>query len=162
MKNTIYNQYTRIASTFMGTLKESVFLQKGLLTPEEFVLAGDTLVAKCPTWEWAAADDGKVDTKMPKEKQFLVTKKVPCPKRISDLGSKTVNEVELFPSNEHDSEAIDNIVHMIDEPTTIQEEQPVDLEELENDTNNIFQAMSDDLSDKMRRYDLSITYDYYH
>jgi ubiquitin-like-conjugating enzyme ATG3 len=51
VKNTLYNQYTKIATNFMGTLKESKFLEKGLLTPEEYILAGDTLVAKCPTWE---------------------------------------------------------------------------------------------------------------
>ena len=35
-------------------LKQSQFAEKGVLTPEEFVAAGDNLVAKCPTWEWYA------------------------------------------------------------------------------------------------------------
>ena len=30
----------------------SAFLSKGVLTPEEFVRAGDELVFKCPTWSW--------------------------------------------------------------------------------------------------------------
>jgi ubiquitin-like-conjugating enzyme ATG3 len=34
----------------MGVLKESKFLESGKLTPEEFVLAGDQLTHKCPTW----------------------------------------------------------------------------------------------------------------
>lgn len=33
-------------------LTESSFETKGLLTPEEFVKAGDLLVYKCPTWRW--------------------------------------------------------------------------------------------------------------
>jgi ubiquitin-like-conjugating enzyme ATG3 len=33
-------------------LTESSFEEKGLLTPEEFVKAGDLLVYKCPTWRW--------------------------------------------------------------------------------------------------------------
>jgi ubiquitin-like-conjugating enzyme ATG3 len=33
-----------------GTLKESKFLEKGILTPEEFVMAGEHLTHKCPTW----------------------------------------------------------------------------------------------------------------
>lgn len=33
-------------------LTESSFATKGLLTPEEFVQAGDLLVYKCPTWRW--------------------------------------------------------------------------------------------------------------
>ena len=36
----------------MPVLKESQFAEKGVLTPEEFVVAGDNLVYKCPTWEW--------------------------------------------------------------------------------------------------------------
>lgn len=33
-------------------LTESLFEEKGILTPEEFVKAGDLLVYKCPTWQW--------------------------------------------------------------------------------------------------------------
>jgi ubiquitin-like-conjugating enzyme ATG3 len=32
-------------------MKDSKFLEKGLLTPEEFVIAGDHLTHKCPTWK---------------------------------------------------------------------------------------------------------------
>ena len=34
--------------------------QKGVLTPEEFVAAGDLLVDKCPSWSWEAGDPAKV------------------------------------------------------------------------------------------------------
>jgi ubiquitin-like-conjugating enzyme ATG3 len=37
-------------------LARSGFEERGVLTPEEFVRAGDELVAKCPTWQWAAGD----------------------------------------------------------------------------------------------------------
>lgn len=55
------------------------------------------MVGKCPTWEWASAVDGKVDDKMPPNKQYLVTKKVPCPNRIKDIedAAKAVQEVEV-------------------------------------------------------------------
>jgi hypothetical protein len=36
-------------------LTESSFESKGLLTPEEFVKAGDLLVYKCPTWRWCVS-----------------------------------------------------------------------------------------------------------
>ena len=39
------------AASMMGTLKESRFLEKGVLTPEEFVLAGEHLTHKCNTWQ---------------------------------------------------------------------------------------------------------------
>jgi len=61
-----------------GTLKESKFLQEGVLTPEEFVAAGDLLVFKCPSWSWAAGDPGRAESFLPREKQFLITRKVPC------------------------------------------------------------------------------------
>jgi len=50
IKYTIYKKATDFATNFMGTLKDSKFIEKGVLTPEEFVLAGDHLVHKCNTW----------------------------------------------------------------------------------------------------------------
>lgn len=41
-----------VAEYFMPVLTTSQFQDKGVLTPEEFVAAGDNLVFKCPTWEW--------------------------------------------------------------------------------------------------------------
>lgn len=32
----------------------SAFKKKGVLSISEFILAGDNLVAKCPTWSWLA------------------------------------------------------------------------------------------------------------
>jgi len=39
-----------MAAAMMGPLKDSKFLEKGVLTPEEFVLAGEHLTHKCNTW----------------------------------------------------------------------------------------------------------------
>ncbi|MCO5595974.1 hypothetical protein L7F22_050026 [Adiantum nelumboides] len=33
----------------------SAFKEKGVLTPDEFVVAGDNLVGKCPTWSWPSS-----------------------------------------------------------------------------------------------------------
>lgn len=63
------------------TLKHSAFLSKGLLTPEEFVRAGDELVYRCPTWSWQG---GKVSY-LPSDKQYLITRNVPCRDRVSAL-----------------------------------------------------------------------------
>ena len=40
-KNKANNLYMAVATPFVGGLKDSKFLEKGVLTPEEFVLAGD-------------------------------------------------------------------------------------------------------------------------
>ena len=52
VKNKANNLLMSVATPFMGVLTESKFLEKGILTPEEFVNAGDQLTAKCPTWTW--------------------------------------------------------------------------------------------------------------
>ena len=51
IKNTIYKGYVNAMTPLIGTLKESKFLEKGVLTPEEFVIAGDNLTHKCSTWK---------------------------------------------------------------------------------------------------------------
>jgi len=66
-------------------LKSSAFLERGVLTPEEFVLAGDELVFKCPTWSWESGDPTKTKSHLPVAKQYLVTRNVPCPNRASAL-----------------------------------------------------------------------------
>ncbi|CAM9524945.1 unnamed protein product, partial [Heterosigma akashiwo] len=33
-------------------LKNSAFTERGVITPEEFVEAGDNLIYKCPNWSW--------------------------------------------------------------------------------------------------------------
>lgn len=67
------------------TLKKSAFLEKGVLTPEEFVLAGDELVFRCPTWSWEAGDPSRAKPYLPLDKQFLVTRNVPCQNRVSSM-----------------------------------------------------------------------------
>ena len=48
--NSINKGFRAVATPFVGVLKDSKFLEKGVLTPEEFVIAGDQLTHKCPTW----------------------------------------------------------------------------------------------------------------
>jgi ubiquitin-like-conjugating enzyme ATG3 len=67
------------------TLKSSAFLTRGVLTPEEFVKAGDELVYKCPTWTWEGGDPSKRKAHLPPDKQFVMTRNVPCTARVSSL-----------------------------------------------------------------------------
>lgn len=76
-------------------ITESRFPETGMLTPEEFVAAGDMLVSKCPTWQWSAGDAAKVRPHLPPEKQFLVTRSVPCQQRAADLGPAPGDEAEF-------------------------------------------------------------------
>lgn len=92
---------TKNATTAMGyfwktremltpTLKQSAFLTKGILTPDEFVRAGDELVYRCPTWSWCGGGIGP-KSYLPPEKQFLITRNVPCRDRVATLERVTID-----------------------------------------------------------------------
>ena len=67
-------------------LTESAFLESGVLTPEEFVKAGDELVFRCPTWEWSSSSKAsKQKAYLPPDKQYLITRNVPCRNRVAAL-----------------------------------------------------------------------------
>lgn len=74
--NSLRDKYTPVTST-------STFRKTGQITPEEFLAAGDYLVFKFPTWSWADADPAsKRVSYLPAGKQFLVTRNVPCHRRL--------------------------------------------------------------------------------
>lgn len=76
--NTIRDKYTPVSHT-------STFRKTGQITPEEFLAAGDYLVFKFPTWSWADAEsDAKRVSYLPPGKQYLVTRNVPCNRRLDD------------------------------------------------------------------------------
>lgn len=62
-----------VISSVKPTLKNSKFYTEGVLTPEEYVEAGDFLTQKCPTWKWFSAAEGHYEPKLPKTKQYLKT-----------------------------------------------------------------------------------------
>ena len=77
------------------TLKSSAFLERGVLTPEEFVAAGDELVFKCPTWQWSGGEASKRKHYLPATKQFLVTNNVPCAQRASAIEGASLSELAV-------------------------------------------------------------------
>jgi len=48
-------------------------------------MAGDYLVFKCPTWSWASGNLDKRRDYLPPDKQFLITRNVPCQKRVRQM-----------------------------------------------------------------------------
>ena len=82
--------------TFVNTLRDTYypashntnFREEGKITPDEFITAGDYLVYKFPSWSWSAASSpSRKVSYLPENKQFLVTRGVPCRRRLGNQGS---------------------------------------------------------------------------
>lgn len=102
VKDKIYQTGVKFAADFVPTLLVSKFLEEGVLTPEEFVAAGDLLVFKCPTWSWESGDPKKASKDLPKEKQFLITRNVPCSQRAENLGKGSIEKSVSMGGGEDD------------------------------------------------------------
>jgi ubiquitin-like-conjugating enzyme ATG3 len=83
--STFFQKFHNARESLVPTLTTSAFLSKGVLTPAEFVAAGDELVYKCPTWSWESGDPSCVRAHLPPNKQYLVTRNVPCSERCSTV-----------------------------------------------------------------------------
>lgn len=72
---------------FTPHAEDGSFMDKGWINAKEFVEAGDQLVYKCPTWKWSGGEVKKRKSYLPSDKQYLVTRNVPCSHRILDRES---------------------------------------------------------------------------
>ncbi|OWM75706.1 autophagy-related protein 3 [Punica granatum] len=82
----------KLHEAFKGTVERitsprtvSAFKEKGVLSVNEFIIAGDNLVSKCPTWSWESGEPSKRKPYLPAEKQFLITRNVPCLRRAASV-----------------------------------------------------------------------------
>jgi len=81
----VYSLFHSLRTSVTPVLQTSKFTESGVLTPEEFVQAGDFLVFKCPTWSWASGVESKRVSYLPPDKQYLITRNVPCAKRVKQM-----------------------------------------------------------------------------
>ncbi|KAJ3008459.1 Arabinose-proton symporter (Arabinose transporter) [Thoreauomyces humboldtii] len=86
MASTFHSIFHSAREYLNPLLKSSKFVETGVLTPEEYVLAGDFLVYKCPTWSWCAGETSKRRDYLPADKQYLITRNVPCLQRVKEYG----------------------------------------------------------------------------
>ncbi|CAO1596910.1 E2-like enzyme [Xanthoria calcicola] len=83
--NLLHSTLDTLRDRFAPITHNSTFRTTGQITPEEFLLAGDYLVYKFPTWAWSdASPPAKRVSYLPAGKQYLVTRGVPCHRRLDD------------------------------------------------------------------------------
>ena len=83
--NVLHSTLSSLRDRLAPISHTSTFRTTGQITPEEFVLAGDYMVYKFPTWSWAdASEPSRRVNYLPNGKQFLVTRGVPCHRRLDE------------------------------------------------------------------------------
>lgn len=83
--NLIHSTLDTLRDRWAPISHTSTFRATGQVTPQEFVLAGDYLVYKFPTWSWSdASTPSKRVSYLPPTKQFLITRGVPCHRRLDE------------------------------------------------------------------------------
>lgn len=122
MLHRLGDTYRSVVSSLSRTSAESRFLEAGTLTPDEFVEAGEQLVFKFPTWQWEAGEPSKRASYLPADKQFLITRNVPCKDRVRALDyvldHKTRTEDEwLLPETANSGQAGDGELRDVDDLT---------------------------------------------
>jgi len=187
--NSVKSGGLKVAEFLTPVLKESKFQETGVITPEEFVAAGDHLVHHCPSWQWAGGSSDCVRDYLPPEKQFLITRNVPCYKRCRQMEYRGELEkvldsedpeggwVDTHHFQETDPSALAVTVKemVLEEPTTGEQsdsdaEEAIDMEEfvesgmLEEDSATIEAVQEEPNASggeilSTRTYDLNITYD---
>lgn len=182
IKTKINNAYRSVAEKVMGEMTESTFLTKGQLMPEEFVIAGDALVSKCPTWSWESGSESKLNPSLPDDKQYLLIRDVPCRIRAKDLLDDEKNHIEETDGDDgwviaeqRGKTAVEEIDQEEKKEEVNAEDDVVDIEDELNDSDeadddNIFAKKeevkhTEDDNDgvvKCRRYNISLTYDKYY
>jgi ubiquitin-like-conjugating enzyme ATG3 len=154
--------------------KTSQFYQKGILTPYEFMDAGDRLILANPIWSWQKAGGPNLEEKtLAPEKQFL-SAQIVSKRRLKDNG--------LGITESHSGkDGWTNIDLMVDEIKELKiddeqidkhepaEDKVVDLEDVldsddEDDTSNSQKILSKESTpapkdENLRIYKVNITYD---
>ncbi|KAL1840340.1 hypothetical protein VTJ49DRAFT_554 [Mycothermus thermophilus] len=83
--NILYSTVNSLRDRYTPATHTSTFRKTGEITPEEFLAAGDYLVYKFPSWSWADAETpSKRISHLPPGKQYLVTRHVPCHRRLDE------------------------------------------------------------------------------
>ena len=173
----LFKGYQDIVTRFTPTLKQSKFYTEGILTPDEFILAGDYLVEKCKTWKWYSAKENHFNSSLPKDKQFLLTTVKSDSRALDFINANNTEEIKLEDDwgeedlmlitkekKENNKKEIDSEINLENSDDINNENnRKEEKEKKEKKEINDFEIIdNDDENDKRRTYDVSVTYDLYY
>ena len=85
LKHKVHTAFKGAAEAVLPVRSTGGGFTDGCISPADFVTAGDFLVRTCPTWAWESGSRQLAKSYLPPDKQFLVTRNVPCYKRPAAL-----------------------------------------------------------------------------
>ena len=178
-----------IYSGLTSTLKESKFYEEGVLTPEEYIQAGDFLISKCPSWQWCASEEKLYDKRLPKNKQYLKTN-VPSYKRCSEYLKNNATTEKIVEGDWVDADLENKPAKDSKKPTALnldieEKKKEIVAKNVDNDDDDFviegidnapkkeddFEIVDDENKEKpetqvdvvkTRTYDVTVTYDFYY
>lgn len=160
--NSLFNTYKNIADKILPVLSDNDFTKTGMLTPSEFVSAGDYLVKKFHKWQWATKTSQSFSY-LPKDKQFLILK---------DIHYKNMNNFILNENNGDDNDwdvytdkNKKTTIIKVEKDTKIDKIEPtIDLDEFEMTDSDLSDEdiIQNNNYDDLKFYDITITYDNYY
>ncbi|CAK9296940.1 unnamed protein product [Gordionus sp. m RMFG-2023] len=109
--NTVKGKALEIADFLTPVLKESKFKATGVITPEEFMIAGDHLTHHCPTWSWASGETSKLKSYLPPNKQYIITRNVPCYDMKKFSAKNMIEKIRILDDDNADQGWIEAIYH---------------------------------------------------
>lgn len=160
VKNAIHQKFMKLVTPHLSIPKNSTLLKNGKITPDEFVIAGDSLISLCPNWSWQKSPDPKRVVKyLPEDKQFLINRHLVCQDRAQDFRNvveKEENVPEFDGWTQTGEEAKAEVVNL-DEENVIDFDN-LDLDDVTPESN----AEENVKTGQCRTYDITITYDNYY
>jgi len=145
--NSIFNTYKKFADKIIPVMTNNNFVKTGMLTPNEFVKAGDYLVSNYVNWKWGEIPKNKRLSFLPKNKQML---------RMKNSFGKRKIFVETVDSDSWS--VFDNVSKT--ETHTIENYNLSDLEDSDLDDDDDAVLLANDITHK--KYDITLTYDNYY
>jgi len=168
MKKYIFDTYKNVAEQVIPTLKNNNFKLTGMLTPDQFVKAGDHLVYMFPLWKWANTNKKDEVSFMPHNKQMIVMKNIPFYTKNILSDNTDINDWNIIKEKKNKILSITKKSTTKNSTSTFNdinlnefEESSLEEEDLEIDDESSIIYNNNNLEKHIKLYDITITYDNY-